>query len=80
MDKFKQAINGNLWKIIGKGFELLMLTGILFWMFCQVRDMPAAYVMKAEYQQDKQQISEKIDKVNDKLDKLLFYVANKGRR
>jgi hypothetical protein len=43
-------------------------------MFCQVRDMPLAYVTKADYQRDKQEMSQQIEKMNNKLDKLVWHL------
>lgn len=44
LQKLRAKLNGNIEKVV----EVLIIGGIIFWMFCQVRDLPATYVTKAD--------------------------------
>jgi len=64
LKKWREKINGNLSGIV----QLLIVTGILFWMFCQVRDFPNTYVTKAEYQAMQADIAHSLEKMDGKID------------
>jgi hypothetical protein len=67
------------WQALGKLLELIILSGILFWMFCQVRDLPTEYVQRAQYERDQATLSHTLDRMDDKLDGIKDYLLN-GKR
>jgi len=67
------------WQALGKLLELIILSGILFWMFCQVRDLPTEYVQRARYERDQATLSHTLDRMDDKLDGIKDYLLN-GKR
>lgn len=77
LKRIREKLNGNFEKIV----EVLIIGGMLFWMFCQVRDVPATYLTKAEYKQDKVNLEEtlntRFDKTDRKIDELHFFLMGK---
>ena len=68
------------WQALGKLLELVILSGILFWMFCQVRDLPTEYVQRAQYERDQAALSHTLDRMDNKLDGIKDYLLNGYRR
>jgi len=71
----RAKINGNMPQVI----QAIIITGILFWMFCQVRDLPATYVTKAEYQTGQQEIAKSIGGMDKKIDDIHYYLMGRKK-
>lgn len=77
--KLRTKINGNA----GKIFEALVIGGILVWMFCQVRDLPATYICKSDYEKDKAKLEDTISNGFDRMDRKIddiHKILIRGRR
>lgn len=59
------------WRLI-----MAIITGILIpivaWGFMQIRDLPVNYCTRAEVKEVKQDINKRLDRIEDKIDKLLW--------
>lgn len=64
------------WQALGKLLELIILSGILFWMFCQVRDLPTEYVQRAQYERDQAAFSHTLERMDSKLDGIKDFLLN----
>jgi hypothetical protein len=75
LKKLRDKLNGNLPLVV----QAIVLTGILFWMFCQVRDLPATYVTKAEYQAEQANISRSLEKMDAKVDDIHRFLMGRNK-
>lgn len=63
IQKLRQKLNGNLSEIL----KLIIITLIVGWMFCQVRDIPAVYVTKTELSKSMDQMKQDREKQFDRI-------------
>lgn len=75
LKKLRDKLNGNMPAVI----QAIVLTGILFWMFCQVRDLPATYVTKAEYRAEQAQITHSLEKMDGKIDDIHKFLMGRDK-
>jgi hypothetical protein len=70
-----EKINGRA--VIVRLIYQVVVIGMVFWMFCQVRDFPAIYVSKAEAQITRAEQRQDMKNIYDKLDSIETHLRNK---
>lgn len=75
MERILSALNGKA-PIVRVVYQIFII-GIIFWMFCSIRDFPAQYTTKAEAQIIKQEIRHDMDRVFVKLESIESYLRDK---
>ena len=75
LKKLRDKLNGNLPVVI----QAIVLTGILLWMFCQVRDLPAEYVTRAEYRAGQADIAHQLEKMDGKVTDIHKFLMGRGK-
>lgn len=73
--KIREKLNGHAPKVI----EAIVIGGIILWMFCVVRDLPATYATKEELRASQASIKQSIDQMDSKIDDIHFYLMGKRR-
>lgn len=68
MDRLMEKINGKS-ALVRLVYQIVVI-GMVFWMFCQVRDFPAIYVSKADAQLSKEELRSDMKHIYAKLDSI----------
>lgn len=71
-----QINNTVRWKFIVSG-ALTILTLIVGWAFIEIRDLPKTYVTYEDARTNRQDVRNRLDRIEEKIDRILM---NKGNR
>jgi hypothetical protein len=75
MERLIEKLNGK--SALVRLIYQIVVIGMVFWMFCTVRDFPAVYVSKADAQLSKEELRSDMKHIYAKLDSIEQHLRNK---
>ena len=75
MERLMERLNGK--SMLVRLVYQIVVIGLVFWMFCQVRDFPSVYVSRADAQISKEELRQDMKHIYAKLDSIETHLRNK---
>lgn len=77
MQRLRDCLNGYTGEVI----KLVIIGGVLLWLFCQVRDLPAIYITKSDHAAQQEIIREGLNRLDGKVDNIYnFLLSREGSK